>query len=101
MGDVLRDMLRTIDSKDLWSYRDRALLTIGMAGAFRRSDLVAITMGRVSDDYRRLLICADIQDGSGGPGGIAWPLPMSPAGTGATCPGLAGECSDRERASVP
>ena len=55
-GDVLRDMLRMIDGEDLRAYRDRALLAIGMAGAFRRSELVAITVGRVSDDTRRLLI---------------------------------------------
>jgi len=55
-GDVLRDMLRTIDGEDLRSYRDRALLAIGMAGAFRRSELVAITVGRVSDDTRGLLV---------------------------------------------
>jgi integrase len=55
-GDVLRDMLRTIDGEDLRSYRDRALLAIGMAGAFRRSELVAITIGRVSDDTRGLLV---------------------------------------------
>jgi integrase len=55
-GDVLRDMLRTIDGDDLRSYRDRALLAIGMAGAFRRSELVAITVGRVSDDTRGLLV---------------------------------------------
>ncbi len=55
-GDVLRDMLRTIDGEDLRSYRDRALLAIGMAGAFRRSELVAITVGQVSDDTRGLLV---------------------------------------------
>jgi integrase len=55
-GDVLRDMLRTINGEDLRSYRDRALLAIGMAGAFRRSELVAITVARVSDDTRGLLV---------------------------------------------
>lgn len=55
-GDVLRDMLRTFDGDDLRSYRDRALLAIGMAGAFRRSELVAITVERVSDDARGLLV---------------------------------------------
>ena len=51
-GDVLRDMLRSIKGDDLRSYRDRALLAIGMAGAFRRSELVAITIARVSEDTR-------------------------------------------------
>jgi len=55
-GDVLRDMLRNIAGDDLRAYRDRALLAIGMAGAFRRSELVAISVGRVSEDSRGLLI---------------------------------------------
>ena len=55
-GDVLRDMLRTITGDDLRAYRNRALLAIGMAGAFRRSELVAITVARVSDDARGLLV---------------------------------------------
>lgn len=55
-GDVLRDMVRAIVGEDLRSYRDRALLAIGMAGAFRRSELVDITVGRVSEDSRGLLV---------------------------------------------
>ena len=55
-GDVLRDMLRSIDGEDLRAYRDRALLAIGMAGALRRSELVAMTIARVTDDTRGLLI---------------------------------------------
>lgn len=55
-GDVLRDMLRTITGDDLRAYRDRALLAIGMAGAFRRSELVAITVARVSEDARGLMV---------------------------------------------
>ncbi|WP_230771542.1 site-specific integrase [Sphingomonas sp. Leaf4] len=55
-GDVLRDMLRTIAGDDLRAYRNRALLAIGMAGAFRRSELVAITVARVSEDARGLLV---------------------------------------------
>ena len=41
-ADVLRDMLRAIPGEDLRSVRDRALLAFGMAGAFRRSELVAL-----------------------------------------------------------
>jgi len=41
-ADVLRDILRVIDGDDLRSVRDRALLAFGMAGAFRRSELVAL-----------------------------------------------------------
>lgn len=55
-GDVLRDMLRSIAGEDLRAYRDRALLAIGMAGALRRSELVAITVPRVSEDSRGLLV---------------------------------------------
>jgi integrase len=43
-ADVLRDILRTIPGDDLRSVRDRALLAFGMAGAFRRSELVALTL---------------------------------------------------------
>ena len=55
-GDVLRDMLRSITGVTLRAYRDRALLSIGMAGAFRRSELVALTIGRVGEDARGLII---------------------------------------------
>ena len=41
-ADVLRDVLRAIPGDDLRSVRDRALLAFGMAGAFRRSELVAL-----------------------------------------------------------
>jgi len=41
-ADVLRDMLRAIEGSDLRSVRDRAVLAVGMAGAFRRSELVAL-----------------------------------------------------------
>ena len=41
-GDILRDMLRAIAGDSIRSVRDRALLAIGMGGAFRRSELVAI-----------------------------------------------------------
>ena len=41
-ADVLRDILRCIPGDDLRSVRDRALLAFGMAGAFRRSELVAL-----------------------------------------------------------
>jgi integrase len=55
-GDVLRDMLRSIAGEDLRAYRDRAVLAIGMAGAFRLAELVAITVRRISEDARGLLI---------------------------------------------
>lgn len=55
-GDVLRDMIRAISGDELRNYRDRALLAVGMAGAFRRSELVAITINRISEDSRGLLV---------------------------------------------
>ena len=47
-ADVLRDLLQTITGDDLRSVRDRALLAFGMAGAFRRSELVALTLADVA-----------------------------------------------------
>ena len=55
-GDILRDMLRSIRGDDLRAHRDRALLAIGMGGAFRRSELVAITVARVTRDPEGLTI---------------------------------------------
>lgn len=46
-GDILRDMLRGIVGDDVRSMRDRALLAVGMGGAFRRSELVALTISDV------------------------------------------------------
>ncbi len=46
-ADVLRDILRAIPGDDLRSVRDRALLAFGMAGAFRRSELVALQLADV------------------------------------------------------
>lgn len=47
-ADVLRDMLKSLAGADLRSVRDRALLAFGMAGAFRRSELVALRLTDVS-----------------------------------------------------
>ena len=46
-GDILRDMLRGIVGDDIRAVRDRALLAIGMGGAFRRSELVALKFADV------------------------------------------------------
>ena len=43
-ADVLRDMLRPTHGDHLRAVRDRAVLAFGMAGAFRRSELVALRM---------------------------------------------------------
>lgn len=47
-ADLLRDMLRAIESDEPRAVRDRALLAIGMAGAFRRSELVALRLDEVA-----------------------------------------------------
>jgi site-specific recombinase XerD len=95
-GDVLRDMMRTIKGASLQDYRDRALLSLGMMSAFRRSELVAIEVPHVSKDPRGLIIhipgSKGDQEGRGNPspfsmGGvwsrygiilIGWRLPASP-----------------------
>ena len=41
-ADVLRDLLRATPGNDVRAVRDRAVLAVGMAGAFRRSELVAL-----------------------------------------------------------
>lgn len=45
-ADVTRDMLKACAGSSLRAHRDRALVALGMAGAFRRSELVAL---RLSD----------------------------------------------------
>ncbi len=51
-ADVLRDMLRAITGDDIRSVRDRALLAFGMAGAFRRSELVALRVEQITREAR-------------------------------------------------
>lgn len=53
-ADVLRDLLRAIPGDDLRSVRDRALLAFGMAGAFRRSELVALRVEQLAREPRGL-----------------------------------------------
>lgn len=55
-GDVLRDVLRAITGTTLRDARDRALLAIGMGGAFRRSELVAIDVRHISREIRGIEI---------------------------------------------
>lgn len=47
-ADMLRDMLHSIEGDAPRAVRDRALLAIGMAGAFRRSELVALQLDEVA-----------------------------------------------------
>jgi site-specific recombinase XerC len=55
-GDILRDMLQAITGDSLRDVRDRALLAIGMGGAFRRSELVAIDLAHVAQHRQGLEI---------------------------------------------
>ncbi len=55
-ADVLRDLLRATSGDDLRSVRDRALLAIGMAGAFRRSELAALQVGQLTREARGLRV---------------------------------------------
>ncbi len=68
-ADVLRDVLRAITGDDLRSARDRALLAFGMAGAFRRSKLVALRLAdveRVPEGLRVMVRRSKTdQDGAG------------------------------------
>jgi integrase len=68
-ADVLRDILRCIAGDDLRSVRDRAVLAFGMAGAFRRSELVALQFGdlqRVPEGLRVTIRRSKTdQDGAG------------------------------------
>ena len=49
-------MLRAIEGDSLRAVRDRALLAIGMGGAFRRSELVAIDLAHVTEHPQGLEI---------------------------------------------
>ncbi len=55
-ADVLRDILRAIEGDDIRSVRDRALLAFGMAGAFRRSELVALRVDQITREPRGLRV---------------------------------------------
>jgi integrase len=57
-ADRIRAMLDECDTATTLGLRDRALLALGFAGAFRRSELVALTMAdltEVPDGYRVLI----------------------------------------------
>jgi integrase len=46
-SDILRDLIRACDDDNLRAVRDRALLALGMGGALRRSELVALDVEHV------------------------------------------------------
>lgn len=49
--DVIHALMARIDSETLQGKRDRALLLIGFAGAFRRSELVSVTVEDLTFSY--------------------------------------------------
>jgi integrase len=46
-GDIIRDLIRACDEDNLRAIRDRALLALGMSGAMRRSELVALDLEHI------------------------------------------------------
>lgn len=55
VDELLATMLGTLD-EDLRGRRDRALLTLGWSGAFRRSELVALTVADVARSSEGLIV---------------------------------------------
>ena len=74
-ADMLRDMLHGIEGDSPRAVRDRALLAIGMAGAFRRSELVAMQLNEVAmvPEGIRILIAKSKTDQEGAGQEIAIP----------------------------
>ena len=62
-ADVLRDIIRGITGDTMLDLRDRALLTMGMMGAFRRSELVRITVEDVMPHPRGLSVSIPFSKG--------------------------------------
>jgi hypothetical protein len=87
-ADWLHDVLRGIPGSDLRSRRDRALLAFGMAGAFRRSELVALRLADIDwvDAGLRVTIRRGKTDQEA-------PVRSSPSPRAADC--------DRRRCSLP
>jgi site-specific recombinase XerD len=80
----IRDLVATLDLDTLIGQRDRALLVVGFAGAFRRSELVALDVGDVVENGDGLLVTIrrskTDQEGEGATIGL--PYGSDPA----TCP---------------
>ena len=62
-ADVLRDIVRGITGGTMLDLRDRALLTMGMMGAFRRSELVRIRVEDIAPHPRGLSITIPFSKG--------------------------------------
>jgi integrase len=80
----VRAMVAALDSSRLIGVRDRALLVIGFAGAFRRSELVALDVGDMAETADGLVVTIrrskTDQEGEGASVGL--PYGSDPA----TCP---------------
>lgn len=83
VDDLLAEMLATL-ADDLPGLRDRALLTLGWAGAFRRSELVSLTVADVVRSSEGLIVTLrrskGDQEGRGAEKGIPY------ASRAARCP---------------
>ena len=62
-ADVLRDIIRGITGDTMLDLRDRALLTMGMMGAFRRSELVGIRIEDVTPHPRGVTVSIPFSKG--------------------------------------
>jgi len=65
-ADVLRDIIRGITGDTMLDLRDRALLTMGMMGAFRRSELVRIRVEDIAPHPRGLTVTIPFSKGDQG-----------------------------------
>ncbi|WP_242623544.1 tyrosine-type recombinase/integrase [Pseudonocardia sediminis] len=82
--DDLRAMMIPLDPKSPRDARDRALLLIGFAGALRRSELVALTLGDITldSDGLRIFIASSKTD----PHALGHTRGLSYGSDPATCP---------------
>lgn len=75
VDELLAEMLATLD-EDLRGLRDRALLTLGWSGAFRRSELVALTVADIARSSEGLIVTVrrskGDQEGRGAEKGIPY-----------------------------
>jgi integrase len=80
----IRALVATLDTSQLGGIRDRALLVVGFAGAFRRSELVALDVADVAETADDLVVTIrrskTDQEGEGA--SIGLPFASDPA----TCP---------------
>jgi site-specific recombinase XerD len=80
--DILRDIVARIDD-DLPGLRDRALLLLGFAGAFRRSELARLAIADLEESEQGLRIFVRFSKGDRESKGVQVGIPY---GTSALCP---------------